>query len=344
MLRLCRGLFYAPHEQRGVAVPSEAQYEYPLVSVIIPTHNRAALLREAIESVLSVDRHGFTLEILVVDDASTDNTPEVAAGFPVRYLHSTGVGAARARNVGIASARGDYIAFLDDDDLWLRNNIEPQLRLLKDRPELGAVYAQVLLTTPDRSPIGLPVPAGPLRSGWIHADLLTHLPQLGAVVVRRSAARATGPQDPSLLSDQDWDWLLRLARRYQIGFVEQPVSLFRQRGYDDEALAWRRFPNMLKVFRKHAARYGGVQRLRLVRVFWRHRGWYAGIFLAHAQHHAHCGQRARALRCTYYALRASPLHTARNLLRVTRAGACAAIQQRDQLINAALYRDKEGET
>ena len=234
------------------------------------------------------------------------------------YLQSNGEGAARARNAGISAARGEYIAFLDDDDLWLPANIGPQVRMLEQHPELGAVYAQVRLTTPDRSPIGSPVPVGPRPTGWVHEDFLGHLPQLGAVVVRRQAALAIGPQDPSLLSDQDWDWLLRLARRYQVGFVERPLALFRQRGYDDEALAWRRFPTMLKVFRRHSGRYSSLQRVRLMRVLLRHRGWYAAIFLHHAGHHARAGRRARALRCIAYAVRASLPHTALNLLRAAR--------------------------
>lgn len=292
-----------------------------LVSVIIPTHNRAALLHQAIESVLAVQGDNFALEVLVVDDGSTDDTPAVARAFPVTYLRTNGIGASGARNAGLHAATGDFIAFLDDDDLWLPNNISPQIRAFAEHPEYGAVYAQLWCTDADRKPYGDPMPAGPLTSGWIHDDLLTHWPQLGTLVVRASVARAIGDFDAALCSEEEWDWLLRIARRYPIGRVETPVMLFRQRGYEDDAVWWRRLPDTLKVFHRHTRDYAPVRRLRLQRILWKHRGWYAANFMLSARHYATNGKRAAALRCVAYAVRTSPPHAAISLARIWRAGA-----------------------
>src|SRR5690242_3039148 len=120
--------------------------ECPLVSVIITTRNRAALLQEAIESVLKAEKKGFTTEIIVVDDGSTDTTAEVINAYPVHYIATAGgLGIARARNTGLAVAKGDFITILDDDDLWLPNNIGDQLALFKQHPEYGAVHGRIKL-------------------------------------------------------------------------------------------------------------------------------------------------------------------------------------------------------
>src|SRR5689334_7194457 len=102
----------------------------PLVTVIIPTRNRAALLREAVASVLAVPRVGFELEVIVVDDGSDAETRDVAAANPVMYLRTDGIGVSAARNRGIEAAHGEYLAFIDDDDLWLSHNVSTQLQVL----------------------------------------------------------------------------------------------------------------------------------------------------------------------------------------------------------------------
>jgi len=281
-----------------------------LVSVIIPTRNRAPLLREAIESVLAVQRDDFEIEAIVIDDGSTDETPQVAAAYPVRYLRTEGLGlgASAARNAGMRAAQGDFIAFLDDDDVWLPGNIQPQLNVFKTHPEYGMVHAQVILTNADRSPYGEPVPSGPLKSGWIFDELLNYWPQLGCVVVRTSVVREIGDFNPAYRAEEEWDWMLRIAERYQIGRIEQPVMLFRQRGYGDEELTWRRMPDTLRVLRKYTAgtpeRSAAGRRLRR-----KIRGWYASQFLMSARYYAKLGNRNRSLHCIYYATRASLPHT-----------------------------------
>ena len=119
----------------------------PLVSVVIPTYNRAALLADALASVDAQVGTGslFEVEIVVVDDASSDETAAVVQRHPsVRYIrHSTNRGGSAARNTGIAASTGSLIAFLDDDDLWLPNKLALQVPVLQAHPEAGGVYSHM---------------------------------------------------------------------------------------------------------------------------------------------------------------------------------------------------------
>src|SRR6516162_9246773 len=120
----------------------------PLVSVIIPTRNRAALLQRALDTVFAQWGLGteFDLEAIVVDDGSTDSTAAVLVGFPqVRCVRlSRHGGASAARNAGIEASQGDFICFLDDDDVWLPGRLRLQIPVLERHPEAGAVYSHVL--------------------------------------------------------------------------------------------------------------------------------------------------------------------------------------------------------
>lgn len=114
----------------------------PKVSVVIPTHNRSSLLRRAIQSVLDQTYQDF--EIIVVDDASTDDTEAVVKGFAderIRYVrHSENRGEAASRNTGIRLAKGEYIAGHDDDDVWLPPKLEKQVKAFeKASPKVGVV-------------------------------------------------------------------------------------------------------------------------------------------------------------------------------------------------------------
>jgi len=115
----------------------------PLVSVIIPVYNYDRYLGEAIESVLSQTYK--QLEVIVVDDGSTDQSGEVARSFAdrgVRYCHQNNAGIGPARNKGLESAQGDYLAFLDSDDRWPVEKIERQLRAFESDPTLEMVFGQ----------------------------------------------------------------------------------------------------------------------------------------------------------------------------------------------------------
>jgi glycosyltransferase involved in cell wall biosynthesis len=290
-----------------------------LVSVVITTKNRSAYLRAAIESVLAVKHRNhpkFDIELIVVDDGSTDNTPTVISQYPVRGFRTTGIGMAGARNLGLQVATGDFFTLLDDDDVWTPNHIAPHIALFEEHPEFGSVHAQAQITDANLVPYGDASPPGPFFSGWLFEELLTYWPQVATILTRMSVAREAGDFDPSLTGDNDWDWILRIARRYQIGRIEQSVMLFRQRDNADETLAWRRFPAMVRIFHRHTRPLGLAKRLQLRPILWRHRGWWATFyFLRYAQIHYANGNHKRAYRSLYYAIRCSLPHTVYNCLR-----------------------------
>lgn len=300
-------------------LPPMVRKDRYLVSVVITTRNRSAMLREAIESVLAVKNQNhpkFDIELIVVNDGSTDNTAEVISQYPVRSFHTKGIGMAGARNLGLHNATGDFFTLLDDDDVWLANNIAPHIALFEERPELGSVHAQFRNTRPDLTITGNPGPECSYESGWIFEELLTYFPQVATILTRMDVAREAGDFDPSLTGDNDWDWLLRIAKRYPIGRIAEPVLLFRSREKADEQLAWRRFPAVVVIFNRHMRGLSLAQQLKLRPILWRHRGWWATFyFLTYARMNFENGQQERGMRSFYYACRASLPHVLLNLPR-----------------------------
>lgn len=200
----------------------------PLVSAIIPTHNRAALLTEALESVYAQEGRGreFDLEVIVVDDASSDATPEVAKRFPdLRYLRfDHNRGPAAARNAGVAASRGTYISFLDDDDLWPPQRLRALVPVLEAAPEIGVAYGQVIRRFEGRESVG-PQQA---PSGRIFREVLMgFLPYIWSLVIRREVFEQAGGFDESLRSSEDYDMALRLAFTTPFQFVPSPVYIYR---------------------------------------------------------------------------------------------------------------------
>jgi glycosyltransferase involved in cell wall biosynthesis len=200
----------------------------PLTSIIIPTHDRPELLPRAVES---ARRAGAEVEIVVVDDASTDATSAVCASFQdivyVRLEERRGVGGARA--AGIAASSGTYISFLDDDDARLPGSIDLQLALLDVAPDAALVYGQVYRATQSfsidgRRPFPRVCPGGDVFWLLIGSNFIPSC----SVVVRRSAIESVGgPAHDSTPAD-DWHLWLRIAERYPIVALPEPVAIYRQ--------------------------------------------------------------------------------------------------------------------
>lgn len=289
-------------------VSAESTKTRPLVSVVVPTRNRSKVLREALESILNSNRADFDLEVIVVDDGSTDNTPEIVKEYPVKYVRATGVGRGEVRNFGTQQARGEYLAFLDDDDQWLPNNITPQLALFKAHPEFGAVHAKVWLTDGAGNKIGNPVPEGELSTEIPFENLLTYWPQIGSLLVRTSVYKEVGGMDAALFGDAEWDWLLRIAEKYPVGRSNEAVVLFTQRDEPPVDLMWKRFPYAVRIFRKHTRQFPLLKRLKLERIMLKHRGWYVYHFQTAAKYYAERGDKKTARQAALYAFRISPPH------------------------------------
>jgi glycosyltransferase involved in cell wall biosynthesis len=200
----------------------------PLVSVIIPAYNRAHLIGRAIASVLAQSYRNF--EIIVVDDASTDDlTATLAKAHSARLrciTHSRNRGAAAARNTGIAAASGEFVAFLDSDDVWFPDKLAQQIAAMRDQPPeiVGHVCAYNCL----RTGYSLRV----IAPGWTLLTFRRHQ-LLGCtcgpgttLLCRRSIFAAIGPLDEELRRLEDWDWLLRLSEKgYRL--LASPAALAR---------------------------------------------------------------------------------------------------------------------
>jgi glycosyltransferase involved in cell wall biosynthesis len=287
----------------------------PLVSLIITTKNRSGLVGAAIESALAVHGDGFSTEVIVVDDASTDDTPAVLERYPVQVVRTTGLGIAGARNTGLDAATGDFIAILDDDDVWLPDAVRAQMETFDSHPEYASVHGQAQRTDANLVPYAEPFPGGPASSGWIFEDLLAYCPQIGTVVTRTAAVREAGGFDVSLSAVDEWDMMLSVSSKHQVGRIAVPVMLFRQRGTPEDLLMRKRFPYVGIVFKRQVAGLPIRQRLRLQPVMWQHRGWCASFYLNAMQQHQAAGDKAGARRSLRYAFQVSPPHTAVELFR-----------------------------
>jgi len=201
----------------------------PTVSVIIPTYNRAHLIGRAIQSVLDQTYQDF--EIIVVDDASTDNTEEVVSNFDderIRYirLKENSGGSAAPRNTAIRTARGEYIAFQDSDDEWLPEKLEKQMRLFEIQPlEVGVVYTGFWKIWGHRK-IYIPSPGITRKEGNIHDGLLAqNFVAAPVAVVRKECFRKVGGFDEELPTLMDWELWIRISKCYRFRCIDEPLVI-----------------------------------------------------------------------------------------------------------------------
>ena len=199
----------------------------PAVSVIIPAYNQGAYLKRAIRSVLSQTYPDF--EVIVVDDGSTDNTPEVARSFNdsrLRYIYQENRGLSAARNTGIRHTTAPLLTFLDSDDLFLPEKLALLSAELEKHPEIGLVAGQAIPIDENEKQVGKIFDRRPPEDA---SRLLLGNPlHVGSVMLRRECQESVGFFDENLRSYEDWDMWLRLALAgCQIGWVPAPVSLYR---------------------------------------------------------------------------------------------------------------------
>lgn len=205
----------------------------PLVSVIIPTYNRCQLVQEAIDSVL-VQTHPH-YELIVVDDGSTDGTGDVLqtryAG-KIIYIWQENQGESAARNYGISAARGEYIAFLDSDDLWLPEKLSRQVSVLENNPDVGAVFCQAWHIDGNGQRLDLQ----PLGFNSVPADfdldtlLMRNRIPAGAStgMIRSSIFEKIGTFSQDIRYGEDWDLWLRISANSSIILIPEPLVSYRQ--------------------------------------------------------------------------------------------------------------------
>lgn len=225
----------------------------PKVSVIIPTHNRAELLKKAVKSVL--DQTYTDFEILVSDDGSTDDTPQVVEGFSdkrirsIRYSNSIGV--AVVRNNALINSSGEYIAFLDDDDEWLPSKLEKQASLLEGTPhEMGAVYTGV--KSIDAKLGGLVIIKTPkYRGNILQHLLLNNFITTSSILVKKHCFDEVGLFDTEYMSASDNDMWIRIAQKFEFDYVKEPLVNY----YNTEISISRNDKKLIKGLERLISKY-----------------------------------------------------------------------------------------
>lgn len=260
------------------------------VTVVIPTHNMAPFLETAIDSVLTQSLADF--EIIVIDDASTDKTAKKLATMDDPRLHVKKVkisgGPSAARNAGIRMARGEYIAFLDADDVWLPTKLAKQVALLDQDSSLGLVYCGAHIVDPalrflrtQTTGEAWPLPGDAAfrriaqRRDFIVAPLST-------MVVRKACFDKIGLFDEAIVQAEEWDLAFRLAFTWGIGFVPEPLALYRMGGYfnPEKRLGRRIGEAHEKTIRRAFARLGNPPALEQLKIQALLNTWW-GVALYH---------------------------------------------------------------
>lgn len=201
----------------------------PKVSVIIPVYNCENFIEETVRSVLAQTYQDF--EIIVVDDGSKDRTGEIIRNIKdsrVVYIRQENAGVSKARNNGIQSSKGEYIALLDHDDLWLPEKLEKQIPLLENNPELGMVYSDCYIINLKGNIIGKSFRDHPPHRGKIIPDLFLDgfIPCLTAII-RRNILDKVGLFEPQFSIAEEYDLFRRIAEISEVDFVDLPLAIYR---------------------------------------------------------------------------------------------------------------------
>jgi len=198
----------------------------PEISVILPTYKRPHLLPDAIQTVLRQTFQDF--EIIIINDASQDNTKEIVKKFNdarIHYVeHKKNKGGSAARNSGIKKAKGKYIAFLDDDDKWFPEKLKKQLAKLKScPPNVGLVYSwSEIRIGPDKELLKVNRPAmrGNLQGEFLECQKIGGIP----VLIRKKCFDKIGLFDETLAAAQDWDMWKRFSEHYHFDYVPEVLT------------------------------------------------------------------------------------------------------------------------
>lgn len=246
----------------------------PVVSVIIPVYNGTKYLAETLESVISQTFRDW--EVIAVNDGSSDESEIIlekyASKYPfrIRYLTVQNGGVSRARNTGVSQARGKYVAFLDQDDLWTPEKLERQVEQLENNPELGVSFTNESLidesgfiTRFKRFHLG-----GPNRGFVFDTLIFDNFIPVSSLMMHKDIFLQTGGFSPEFALSEDFDFLLRITRKYPVDFIDAPLLQYREHSESGTHInidrITRESMTILQYwkkqdpafFRKHILRYG----------------------------------------------------------------------------------------
>lgn len=198
------------------------------VSIIIPCYNQARFLPEAIESALCQKYR--PLEVILIDDGSEDETPEVAARYEeVKFIRQCNMGLASARNRGLVESNGEYVTFLDADDRFLPNAVEAGVRALDDHPQWAFAYGRYRLIDADGCAISSEsAEVSKIENCYEEMLRRNFICMHGTVMYRRAILESVGGFDQSLHVCEDYDLYLRVCRRFPIGGHNELVAEYRK--------------------------------------------------------------------------------------------------------------------
>jgi glycosyltransferase involved in cell wall biosynthesis len=200
-----------------------------VVSAVIPTYNRADLVRHAIQSALDQRLPGGEVEVIVVDDESTDATPDVVRSYEsVTYLRQSNRREGAARNTGAAAAHGAYFAFLDSDDYWLPGKLAADVMRFEQPDHPALVYSRVRNVDVNDRAVGerrLATPQGDVFWALAREAFMP----MSSVAVRADAFNACAgfQEDRTLSGTADWELWMRMSARWPVGFVDQTATCMR---------------------------------------------------------------------------------------------------------------------
>ncbi|MGE5042400.1 MAG: glycosyltransferase family 2 protein [Candidatus Levyibacteriota bacterium] len=219
------------------------------VSIIIPTHNRSQFLMDVLESVSNQTKKPF--EVIVVDDGSTDNTREAMlnSGYRAHYIQQENSGPAAARNRGIAAARGNILAFLDDDDLLLPHALELAVRRLENRAsfQVGIVFGLIMRIKNVKR----------VKDKIVYEEIPPVWPErmIGSAIIRKEVFNRVGLFDESLTLGQDIDWYMRAREKHiRFSFLNEITYLYRMHNNNRTNNKHESRKFMLKVLKKSLSR------------------------------------------------------------------------------------------
>jgi len=263
----------------------------PVVSIVVPCFNTSPFLGEAVASALKQSFADF--ELLIIDDGSTDSTREIASSFlddsRVRYHYQENQGLSAARNKGIELSRGEFVALLDADDIWVPEKLQRQVSVFRDLPSCGLVFSD-FATFDERGIIAaqknLVVLDRLNMPGFSHLFSRNNFIYPSTVLLRRALLEQVGGFDTSLKSAEDYDMWLRVARVSRLAGVPAKLVEIRQHGSNMSLNIPRMLENEIAAVKKNSAGVpGSALRRRL-----------AKIYCINADRSVHAGKRAVALK------------------------------------------------
>ena len=202
------------------------------VSIIIPTYNRAEFLTEALNSIMSQTYKDF--ELIVVDDGSSDNTKEVVKNFDgeIKYLYRKNQGVSAARNLGINEAKGEFLSFLDSDDLWERNKLEKQIDFFDKNKEAKVCYTDEIWVRKGKR-VNQMKKHAKYSGNIFEKSLPLCIISASSITIKKDVFARVGLFDESLIVCEDYDLWLRISNEYPVYFIPEKL-IIKRGGHKDQ--------------------------------------------------------------------------------------------------------------